>query len=247
MPRLKKRFGQHLLVSQGAIKNIVKFANIKPGEVVVEIGPGTGNLTKELLKAPLSRLYLVEIDEEMFNKLSEELKDQRVKVFLADATEFDFFSLGHENIKCIGNLPYNVASLIIENTVKHHPLVSEAIYMVQKEVGIRLEKEKSWLSIFVRTFYEVEYMMSLPPKFFIPPPRVESSVIRLKRKNLTTPIDPQKYKEVLTKLFHARRKMLKQKVPLSILNAAGIKPEKRVDELELKEFLLLYDAFCTCT
>ena len=240
---LKKRFAQHLLIGSGILQKIVEFAEIKPGEVVVEIGPGTGNLTKYLLKTNLKKLYLIEIDPEMIEYLKKIIRDERVVFINADATKFDFFSLKENNLKLIGNLPYNVASLIIENTVIHKDLIPYAFYMVQKEVAERLINEKSWLSIFVKTFYEVEYLMSIPARFFIPPPKVVSAFIKLTRKNLIDVYDLKEYKNFLTKIFAQKRKMLKHKINEIYLKDVGISGEKRVEELELKDFLSLYLSF----
>ena len=240
---LKKRFAQHLLIGARILQKLVDFTEIKPEEVVVEIGPGTGNLTKYLLKTNLKKLYLIEIDPEMIEYLKKIIRDERVVFINADATKFDFFSLKENNLKLIGNLPYNVASLIIENTVIHKDLIPYAFYMVQKEVAERLINEKSWLSIFVKTFYEVEYLMSIPARFFIPPPKVVSAFIKLTRKNLIDVYDLKEYKNFLTKIFAQKRKMLKHKINEIYLKDVGISGEKRVEELELKDFLSLYLSF----
>lgn len=240
---LKKRFAQHLLIGSGILQKLVDFIEIKPGETLVEIGPGTGNLTKKLLNTPFKKLFLIEIDPEMIEYLKNSIKDSRVVFIHADATNFDFSSLGEENIKLVGNLPYNVASLIIENTVKHKKYIPYAFYMVQKEVAERIIGEKSWLSIFVKTFYEVKYLMSIPPRFFIPPPKVISAYIKLKRKDIQQDFNLEEYKNFLTKLFSQRRKMLKHKINPALLEKVGILGEKRVEELELKDFVSLYFYF----
>jgi len=240
---LKKRFAQHLLIGSGILQKLVDLAEIKPKETVVEIGPGTGNLTKKLLNTPLKKLFLIEIDPEMIEHLKNIIKDERVVFINADATKFDFSLLKERNLKLIGNLPYNVASLIIENTVMHKNYIPCAFYMVQKEVAERLIDEKSWLSIFVKTFYEIKYLMSIPAKFFIPPPKVISAFIKLERKDFKESFNLKEYKNFLTKLFSQKRKMIKHKIDETYLKKSGISGEKRVEELELKDFLSLYFAF----
>jgi len=240
---LKKRFAQHLLIGSGILQKLVDLAEIKPKETVVEIGPGTGNLTKKLLNTPLKKLFLIEIDPEMIEHLKNIIKDKRVVFINADATKFDFSLLKERNLKLIGNLPYNVASLIIENTVMHKNYIPCAFYMVQKEVAERLINEKSWLSIFVKTFYEIKYLMSIPAKFFIPPPKVISAFIKLERKDFKESFNLKEYKNFLTKLFSQKRKMIKHKIDETYLKKSGISGEKRVEELELKDFLSLYSAF----
>ncbi|QER41414.1 ribosomal RNA small subunit methyltransferase A [Thermodesulfobacterium sp. TA1] len=240
---LKKKWGQHLLVSSGVLERLVELAEIKEEETVVEIGPGTGNLTKKLLSTSLKRLYLIEIDSDMITRLKNNINDPRVVIFNADATRFDFDTLGEKELKLIGNLPYNVASLIIENTVYHKHLVYQAFYMVQKEVAERLIYLKSWLSIFVNTFYQVEYLMSIPPKFFIPPPKVNSAYLRFIRKDFEEIKDLKYYKNFLVKLFSQKRKMLKHKIAPEFLERASISPEKRVEQLSLSDFIALYRSF----
>jgi len=240
---LKKRFAQHLLIGSGILQKLVDLAEIKSEETVVEIGPGTGNLTKKLLNTPLKKLFLIEIDPEMIEHLKNIIKDERVVFINADATKFDFSLLKERNLKLIGNLPYNVASLIIENTVMHKNYIPCAFYMVQKEVAERLIDEKSWLSIFVKTFYEIKYLMSIPAKFFIPPPKVISAFIKLERKDFKESFNLKEYKNFLTKLFSQKRKMIKHKIDETYLKKSGISGEKRVEEFELKDFLSLYSVF----
>ena len=240
-PKLKKSFGQHLLVSEGVLNKIAEELNIQEGETIVEIGGGTGNLTRVLLKYPLKRLYVIELDDEMIEHLKS-ISDERLKIIKADASSFSFCSLGND-LKVVGNLPYNVASLIIENTVYHKDCIPLAVYMVQKEVAEKLEgkKDTGWLSVFVRTFYDVEYVMSVPARFFVPPPKVTSAVIKLKRNEKIRVDDLKNYKSFLTRLFENRRKVLRKKIDQSILEKAEINPNARVEELKLEDFFKLYE------
>lgn len=186
--KLKKHLGQHLLVASGVLDRITQLIDPKDGDILVEIGPGTGNLTKKILTYPFKALHLLEIDPDMIRSLKENIKDPRVVIHEADAVGFDFCSLG-ENLKVFGNLPYNVASLIVENTVFYHRCIPQAIYMLQKEVAEKIQKGPSWLSTFVRTFYKVEYLMSIPSRFFYPKPKVQSGLIRLTRKEDAPKVD----------------------------------------------------------
>ncbi len=241
--KLKKKWGQHLLIASGIIKKMTEFIQINSGETIVEIGPGTGNLTKELLKTNLGKLYLIEIDPEMIEILEREIKDERVIILYADATNFDFSSLKEKSLKLVGNLPYNFASLIIENTVFNKDYIPFAFYMIQKEVAERLINGKSWLSIFVQTFYELKYLMSIPSKYFIPQPKVVSAFVKFKRRNYSEVTDLKTYKEFLIRLFSQKRKMLKHKINKTYLQRLNISEKKRVEELELKDFLSLYLSF----
>ncbi|WP_340689916.1 16S rRNA (adenine(1518)-N(6)/adenine(1519)-N(6))-dimethyltransferase RsmA [Hydrogenobacter thermophilus] len=238
--RLKKRYGQHILLSKGVIKAIVERLSIQEGDILLEIGPGTGNLTRELLNTPLKKLYLIEIDPQMVHELKK-IEDDRVEIFLADATQFDICSLGGE-LKLVGNLPYNVASLIVENTVIHRKCIPFALFMLQKEVAEKLLKGPSWLSTFVRTFYDLNYVMSVPARFFFPKPKVQSALLEFVRKPDGEMIENEKdYKRFLTKLYSMRRKAIKSKIEEDILKMANIDPLKRVEELSVAHVLLLYN------
>jgi 16S rRNA (adenine1518-N6/adenine1519-N6)-dimethyltransferase len=243
-PRLKKRFGQHLLVSSGVLSKIAEFAEISSADPIVEIGPGTGNLTEEVLKRNPRKLYLLEIDDEMIAYLKERFKDeiQEEKVILlkADAGKFDYSLILEAEFKVLGNLPYNRASLIVERMVYYFQKIPLAVFMVQKEVAERWMGVESWLSVFIQTFYDIEYMMTVPPRFFVPQPKVDSAVIRLKRKPKVEAFDLKDYKGFLVKLFANRRKSLRSKLPSDLLERANISPLARAEELSVEDFIRLY-------
>ncbi|RUM31534.1 MAG: 16S rRNA (adenine(1518)-N(6)/adenine(1519)-N(6))-dimethyltransferase [Aquifex sp.] len=240
MVKLKKSLGQHILVSEGVLKKIAEELEVKEGDTVVEVGGGTGNLTKILLQYPLKKLYVIELDERMVERLRE-IGDERLEVIKGDASEFTFCDFG-KKLKLVGNLPYNVASLIIENTVYNKECIPLAVYMVQKEVAEKLQgkKDTGWLSVFVRTFYDVSYVMTVPPRFFVPPPKVQSAVIKLIKNEKISVKDLKKYKHFLTKVFQNRRKALRKKIPEELLKEANIDPNARVEQLKLEDFLKLY-------
>ncbi len=241
-PKLKKNYGQHLLVSEGVLKTIAQKLNIE-GDVVVEIGGGTGNLTKVLLSLPLKELFVLEIDPEMVQKLKS-ISDPRLVVLQEDATKFEFCSLG-PRLKIVGNLPYNVGSLIVERLVMSKNCVLMGILMLQKEVALKLagKGEASWLSVFLQTFYDAQYLLSVPPRFFLPPPKVDSGVIKIERKEDAPSFNLKSYKKFLTHLFSMKRKMLKKKIPLEILKKAGIDPGFRVEQLSLRDIIRLYNFY----
>ncbi len=240
MVRLKKSLGQHLLISKGVLKKIADCIDIKGG-TVVEIGGGTGNLTRELLKKEPKKLIVLEIDRNMV-ELLENIKDVRLEIIEIDASQFDFCSLG-EKIKVVGNLPYNYYSFIIENVVRHRYCIREACFLLQKEVAERIEGKRNvgWLSLLVRSFYRVEYLMTVPARFFRPPPKVNSGLIRLKRYETLPKVDTDKYIKLLKKIFSDRRKMLKKKIRENILIKCGVNPKARAEELTPLEALCLYN------
>ncbi|MFN4131662.1 MAG: 16S rRNA (adenine(1518)-N(6)/adenine(1519)-N(6))-dimethyltransferase RsmA [Caldimicrobium sp.] len=240
MIRLKKSLGQHLLISSGVLAEIAKKAEIQKDDYLLEIGPGLGHLTKEILKYPFQKLYLLEIDREMLEALKKEIKDERVIFLEGDATTFDYTKLNVKELKVLGNLPYNVASLIVENILYHYYIIPFALFLVQKEVAEKWISGTSWLSLFIQTFYDITYLMSVPPKFFKPPPKVDSGLISLK-KNVKAKIHNLiSYKKFLTQLFHQKRKMLRKKISEEFLERAGLTGKERIEELSFKEILSLY-------
>jgi 16S rRNA (adenine1518-N6/adenine1519-N6)-dimethyltransferase len=243
-PRLKKRFGQHLLVSSGVLSKIAEFAEISSADPIVEIGPGTGNLTEEVLKRNPRKLYLLEIDDEMVSYLKERFKDEiqeeKVILFKADAGKFDYSLILEAEFKVLGNLPYNRASLIVERMIYYFQKVPLAVFMVQKEVAERWMGVESWLSVFIQTFYDIEYMMTVPPRFFVPQPKVDSAVVTLKRKPKVEAFDLKDYKGFLVKLFANRRKALRSKISQDLLARANISPLARAEELSVEDFIRLY-------
>ncbi|MCS7083948.1 MAG: 16S rRNA (adenine(1518)-N(6)/adenine(1519)-N(6))-dimethyltransferase RsmA [Aquificaceae bacterium] len=235
--RLKKSLGQHILISQGVCQSIARFLNPKEGDILIEIGPGSGNLTAEVLKFNFDKLYLIEIDKEMIQKLSK-IEDKRVLIFHADAREFDFCALG-EGLRVFGNLPYCSWSAIVINFVAKRACIKDGLFLLQKEVAERLERESSWISVFVKTFFEVRYLMTVPGRFFRPVPKVQSGLIALKKidgDNLET----FGYMKFLKEVFRKPNVKLGNKLSLELLSSLGIEPQKRVHELEVVDFVKIF-------
>ncbi len=239
--RLKKDLGQHLLLSRGVLEKIADFLEVSEKDTLVEIGGGTGNLTRVLLGRNPKKIYVLEIDPAMVKKLKE-IDDPKLEVLREDATTFDLCSFGCE-VKVTGNLPYNIASLVIERVVLFRSCVPLAVFTVQKEVGLKLagKSEMGWLTVFLNTFYETEYLMSIPPRFFFPRPKVVSGVVRLRRRGKLPEIDTLRFKGFLTRLFSSKKRKLKNIFPEESLKSAGIEPSTRPHKLTQEEILRLYN------
>ncbi len=240
---LRKSFGQHLLISKGVLKKIASELRAE-GRHVVEIGGGTGNLTREILSTNPAKLTVLEVDPGMVERLKG-IGDPRLEVIHADATTFELCSLGSRLLLC-GNLPYNVWSGIIERVVFSQRCVEKGVFMLQKETALKLtgKERPGWLGIFFRTYFYAEYLMSVPARFFVPRPKVSSGVIRFYNKHAEgVPQDLSSYKKFLTHLFSSPRKMLRSKLPMEILREAGIEETKRSQELSLEEVLRLYNVY----
>jgi len=241
--KLKKGLGQHLLVSGGVLEKIAIEADPE-GKEVVEIGGGTGNLTREILRRNPQSLTVLEIDREMVNAL-ENIGDPRLRVLEADAKEFDLCTLGKDLVLC-GNLPYKVWAGIVERVVLCHRCIESGVFMLQKETALKLagKAKPGWIGIFFRTYFEVRYVMSVPARFFVPKPKVSSGVIKFINKHAEgIPQNLIRYKEFLLTVFRSPRKMLRTKVPEEALRKAKIEGTKRVEELSLEEIIRLYNVY----
>jgi 16S rRNA (adenine1518-N6/adenine1519-N6)-dimethyltransferase len=246
--RTKKRFGQHLLIAKGVINKIVDF--IEPeGDVIVEIGVGTGQLTEAILERNPKILYGIEIDETAYPIIEERLSKYENFILIKK----DYFDVNirelvnNEKFKLVGNLPYNVASRIIVDTVNYVDILIFSVFMVQKEVAEKLisepnKKSYTFMTVYIQTFFDVEYLMSVPARFFSPPPKVTSAVVKLIPKTeLKIPLEEAlEYKNFVSNLFANKRKMLRTKIDKDILEKAGIKETARVDELKVEDFIKLF-------
>jgi 16S rRNA (adenine1518-N6/adenine1519-N6)-dimethyltransferase len=245
--RTKKRFGQHLLISEGVISKIVDAIEITDEDIIVEIGVGTGQLTKEILKRNPKKVYGIEIDIEAYPIIEEKFKDyENFELIKKDFFEVNLYEIAkNQKIKLVGNLPYNVSSLILINTVFYIDIIERNVFMLQKEVAEKLiakpkSKQYTFLTVFIQTFFDVEYIMSVPARFFSPPPKVTSAVVRMFPKKEILDVDKKEFKNFVSSLFSERRKMLRSKIPEEILKTVELNPKARVEELNIKDFLKLY-------
>ena len=257
----KKSYGQHFLKDQSVIDKIIAAAEIVPGDLVVEVGPGTGALTKSL--APISsKLVLIEADAELIPGLTAYFKD--ATVIKADAAQFDFSSLYNPLLPSItpwvfvSNLPYNAGNAILMNvlTCKNPP--KRSVVMLQKEVGERmLWTDPGVLSVAVQLYAQVEKVCIVPPGAFSPPPKVDSMVLKLTPRHSTDPLYPPGWgKERTMRViavakagFANRRKQLHKNLSDASLYSSeevktklvelGHSPLARAEELSLKDWIEL--------
>ena len=245
--KTKKRFGQHLLISEGILSKIVNEIEVKYTDTIVEIGVGTGQLTKEILNRNPKVLYGIEIDKIAYLIIEEKFSEyENFKLIKDDFFNVNLFELAKsEKIKLVGNLPYNVSSLILINTIFFIDIIERTVFMLQKEVAEKLiakprTKNYTFLSVFIQTFFEIEYIMSVPPRFFSPPPKVVSAVVKMLPKDSFPDLDKKAFKNFVSSLFANKRKMLRKKLPIEALKEANIPETARVEELNLEDFLILF-------
>ena len=222
--RAKKHLGQHFLNDENIAKKIADTLTENGYDNVLEIGPGMGVLTKYLLeKKP--KVTVMELDSESVTYLQETFPIEHIKLNTSKEKftiiEGDFLKknfteiFNRQQVAIIGNFPYNISSQIVFKAIENREFVPEFSGMFQKEVAQRIaEKEGSKtygiLSVLTQAFYDAEYLFTVPPSVFNPPPKVDSGVIRLIRKeNYTLPVDEKLFFRVVKTAFNQRRKMLR--------------------------------------
>lgn len=249
--RAKKHLGQHFLKDLSIAEDIVKALEEMPGiERVLEIGPGTGVLSDMLVdNADFKRLVLMDLDKESIAYLEKRYQGGRAEIMFADFLKQDLLTLFDQKpFSIIGNFPYNISSQIFFKILEIKDHVGEVVCMLQKEVAERIaskegNKDYGILSVLLQAYYDIEYLFTVPPEVFNPPPKVNSGVIRLKRNGVTDlGCDEKLFKQVVKAGFQMRRKTLRN--ALKSLNLPDSLKEddvlsKRAEQLSVQDFINL--------
>jgi 16S rRNA (adenine1518-N6/adenine1519-N6)-dimethyltransferase len=267
MPQPRKRFAQHWLRSDKILNQIVQAAQLTPDDRVLEIGPGTGILTRQLL--PLARSVVsVEIDRDLCRNLVKKLGHIENFVLLeGDFLNLDlpkmvspFSDIFNEQNKVVANIPYNITGPILEKllgTISAPNLqpYESIVLLIQKEVADRLcaqpdSKVFGALSVRVQYLADCELICPVPAKAFYPPPKVESAVVRLSPRSIDTPAkDPKFLDRIVRQGFSSKRKMLRNNLKdiidgdrlSEILEKLEIDPQIRAENLSVANWILLSD------
>ena len=217
MIRAKKSLGQNFLIDKNIIDKIIQTVPIANNEIL-EVGPGTGNLTKEILKNNPSKMYLIEKDTFLAESLKE-ITDERVKIFNEDILNFDERSLSKNKIIVFGNLPYNISTEILSTWItnlKNDYWFSDLILMFQKEVADRIVAQFNnstygRLSILANWRLNINKICDISPECFSPRPKIQSTLIHFTpKKNFAEIKDPLNLEKITRIFFSHRRKMLKK-------------------------------------
>ena len=244
----KKHLGQHFLADPNIARRIVGALRRPDGvHEVLEIGPGTGVLTQFLLQDPAFTTSVVEIDRESVVYLEATYPALAPRIFATDFLRQDIGALfPGQPLAIIGNFPYNISSQIFFQVLAHRQQVREVVGMIQKEVAERLaeppgSKTYGILSVLLQAFYDIEYLFTVPPHVFIPPPKVESAVVRLTR-NQTEKLDCDEklFFRVVKQAFSTRRKTLRNALRPLGLSAEAMSGEifdQRAEQLGVAEFV----------
>jgi 16S rRNA (adenine1518-N6/adenine1519-N6)-dimethyltransferase len=251
--RPKKHLGQHFLRDHNIAAKIAAGLTMHGDyRQVLEIGPGTGVLTQFLLKDSRFETRVIEIDKESVAALRSEYPDLGDRLI-----EGDFLKAGEDlmpegNFAVIGNFPYNISSQILFRVLEWRDRIPEVTGMFQKEVALRIasgprNKDYGILSVLLQAWYDIEYLFSVPPTVFVPPPKVQSGVIRLKRNNtVKLDCDEALFIRVVKTGFNQRRKTLRNALkPLGIECKDPSSPllDLRAEALNVAEFTSLTQLF----
>lgn len=245
--RPKKYLGQHFLGDKNIAHKIISSLTHRDYEQVLEIGPGTGILTGFLLSDNRIRFRCIEIDRASVAYLTDKYPMLGDRIILGNVLDLDFAGLYENPFAIIGNFPYNISSQIFFRILQYRDLVREVVCMVQKEVAERIvtppgSKTYGILSVLLQTFYTVEHLFKVSPSVFVPPPKVDSAVIRLRRnerENLEC--DESLFFKVVRTAFNQRRKTLRNALkPLGVeLDHSFDLMRLRPEQLGVEDFIRL--------
>ena len=251
--RARKRFGQNFLVDEGIINHIVRSVHPKESDRIVEIGPGQGAITAQILETCPS-LQVIELDRDLVPVLLAQFAKYRdFKIHKADALQFDFSQLvdsEHEQLRVVGNLPYNISTPLIFHLLEQQHLIKDMHFMLQKEVVLRLaakanENNYGRLGIMAQYYCDVEHLFDVPPESFNPAPKVESAIVRL-TPHRTLPYlakDKKKLETLVKMAFQQRRKTLRNSIKPLLENIQAddiaIDLSKRAENISLEDYVIL--------
>lgn len=242
MVQLKKSLGQHFLNDDHLIQRITDSLLQNPFSRLLEVGPGGGALTQQLIKIPDIDFKAVEIDKEKIDYLNKRYPELESRIIHGSILDIPVPFDGPFTV--IGNFPYNISSQILFKLLDWKDQVPVIIGMFQKEVAMRVaampgSKSYGILSVLVQPFYEIEYLFDVPPSAFTPPPKVMSGVIRLKRKlndlNIYSIVN---YERLVKTAFNQRRKMMRNSVR-NLFDAEVLSDpvfDKRPEALSIEQF-----------
>ena len=260
--KAKKALGQHFLKDREIAAQIVEALQLpettEAKTNVLEVGPGTGVLTQFLTQKPQINLKLVEIDSESVEYLNIHFKQLGDSLIEGDFLQMDLDEMFEKDFMIIGNFPYNISSQIFFKVLEYKDKVPQVVGMLQKEVAERLasppgKKHYGILSVLLQAWYDIEYLFTVEATSFIPPPKVQSAVIRVKRNTRTElGCDEVLFKKIIKATFNQRRKTIRNSIKPMISTLynntieAGslIIPEspllaKRPEQLSVEEFVQL--------
>jgi 16S rRNA (adenine1518-N6/adenine1519-N6)-dimethyltransferase len=243
----RKRFGQHFLTDDGIIHGIIQAIAPKPGEPMVEIGPGLAAMTQPLVER-LGQLHVIELDRDLAKRLREH---PQLLVIESDVLRVDFSALATQlnvpKLRVVGNLPYNISSPILFHLLEHVAVVQDQHFMLQKEVIDRMvaqpaSSDYGRLSVMLQWRYDMENVLFVPPTAFDPPPRVDSAVVRMVPLATPPKLDVRLLEEMVQVAFSQRRKLLRHTLGkwLEARSFSGhFDVQRRAEEVPVADYVAL--------
>jgi 16S rRNA (adenine1518-N6/adenine1519-N6)-dimethyltransferase len=250
MHKPRKRFGQHFLHDENIIQRLVDVIAPLPEQHLVEIGPGQGALTFPVLKR-IGHLDVIELDYDLIPILTARSRSLgSLEIHEADALEFDFRELPNPPLRVIGNLPYNISTPLIFHLLTFADCITDMHFMLQKEVVDRLaaksgNSDYGRLSVMVQYHCEVYALFDVPPDAFFPPPKVNSSIVRLIPHHTLPHVanDYEHFAQLVKQAFSQRRKTLRNCLKHILKSEhwaqADIDPQLRPEQLTVKDYVKL--------
>jgi 16S rRNA (adenine1518-N6/adenine1519-N6)-dimethyltransferase len=249
--RPRKRFSQNFLADEHYVARIVAAVDPRPGQRIVEIGPGLAALTAKLIERA-GHVTAVEIDRDLAARLRERFDPARLTLIEGDALDFDFAALG-DGLRVVGNLPYNVSSPLLFRLAAQAAHLSDVTVMLQKEVVDRMTASPGTadygrLTVMLGATFAIERLFVVPPGAFRPVPKVDSAVARLTplRERAPRIVDAALFARVVAAAFSQRRKTLRNALATvcdaDAMRRAGIDPGLRGEALSVADFVRLANA-----
>lgn len=254
--RAKRSLGQNFLRDEAVVERIVNALDLKESDTVIEIGPGDGALTKQLVQTG-ANVVAIEIDRELVPTLRKQFQSYRnFRVIEADVLKTEFEGLIETGdagkAKLVGNLPYYISTAILQRLAGDRAKFSRLVLMLQREVARRVtalpgDSDRGFLTVITEAAFELDYLFDVPPTAFYPQPKVWSSVIALTPKP-ASPADEPQFQDLLGAAFAQKRKTILNNLKRLrsdaslILENAKIDPKRRAETLSLDEWLTLYHA-----
>lgn len=242
----KKKFGQNFLKDAAIIHSIIQSINPLPNDLLIEIGPGLGALTKPLLEKT-NRLLAIELDRDIVSWMKNEYSKKNITIFNEDVLNFNFNQFD-QKIRIVGNLPYNISTPILFKCIDNILNIKDLHFMLQKEVVDRMvaipsSPEYGRLSVMLQYYFAMEHLVDVPKESFEPEPKVESSFVRLIPYEQYPFIvnNIEQFARIVKEAFSQRRKTIRNTLKSFIsendFEKIGINPQLRAENLSVSDFV----------
>ena len=256
-PNPKKSLGQNFLIDKNIIDKIIKASDISSSDEILEVGPGTGNLTKFIISQKPKKIYVIEKDENLANSLVKQYLD-KIIIIKNDILKVPYEFYSRKKFLIIGNLPYNISTKILSEWCLNKKLnVSKMILMFQKEVADRIlanvnSKEYSRITILSKWKFDIKKVTDVKPTSFFPKPNVQSTVLEfIPKKKFHEIKDPKNLEKVTKVFFSQRRKMIKKPINIFFKNfqfnykKLEIYPSDRPQNIDVNKYLRIVNEYET--